>query len=498
MRNESARLAHGLDALDAGRATLKRDSSGEVIRKATGTAGELAGATGAASNEPLNLSEDALALIFERQHADTLRYCHTACAWYKWTGTRWEQDRTRLAFAWARETCRNFGNGQAKFSKAATASAVEKFASTAPGLAVTAEVWDRAPWLIGTPGGTVDLLTGDMRAAVPSERITRQAGAAPASPGVIPSRWLAFLDDATRGDAALIRFLQQMAGYALTGDTSEHALFFIYGAGGNGKSVFLNTITGILGEYAETAAMDTFTASKHDKHPADLAKLKGARLVSASETEDGKAWAEAKIKHMTGGDPIAARFMGGNFFTYTPEFKLVIVGNHKPRLNNVDDATRRRFNIIPFVHKPTTPDKGLERELREEWPAIFRWMIDGCRDWQKNGLQRPAVVEEATREYFEAQDVFGQWLEEACDVGARFVDTSAALFDSWAKYARANCEDPGSAKAFSEAMQKRNFVLRKNTPGANGKRGFAGVRVRLPQALPDRTDPHAWDTDGPL
>lgn len=181
MRNESARLAHGLDALDAGRATLKRDSSGEVIRKATGTAGELAGATGAASNEPLNLSEDALALIFERQHADTLRYCHTACAWYKWTGTRWEQDRTRLAFAWARETCRNFGNGQAKFSKAATASAVEKFASTAPGLAVTAEVWDRAPWLIGTPGGTVDLLTGDMRAAVPSERITRQAGAAPAS-----------------------------------------------------------------------------------------------------------------------------------------------------------------------------------------------------------------------------------------------------------------------------------------------------------------------------
>ena len=158
----------------------------------------------------------------------------------------------------------------------------------------------------------------------------------------------------------MMRFLQQIVGYCLTGDTREHALFFIYGPGGNGKSVFLNTVSAIIGDYATTAAMDTFVASKSDRHPTDLAGLRGARLVAASETEEGRAWAEAKIKAITGGDPISARFMRQDFFTYRPQFKLVIVGNHKPVLKNVDDAAERRFNIIPFDesrHGPTSSSR---------------------------------------------------------------------------------------------------------------------------------------------
>ena len=156
----------------------------------------------------------------------------------------------------------------------------------------------------------------------------------------------------------LQRFLQQMAGYCLTGDISEHALFFVYGTGGNGKGVFLNTVAGILGDYAATAAMDTFTASQGDRHPTDLAMLRGARLVTAAETEEGRAWAESRIKQLTGGDPITARFMRQDFFTFQPAFKLVIVGNHKPVLRNVDEAARRRFNIIPFTRKPPKPDQA--------------------------------------------------------------------------------------------------------------------------------------------
>ena len=148
--------------------------------------------------------------------------------------------------------------------------------------------------------------------------------------------------DATGNDEDLIRFLQQWFGYCLTGVTTEHALLFVYGDGGNGKSVFLNTIASILKDYAVTSAMETFTASNSDKHPTDLAMLHGARLVTASETEAGKAWAEAKIKQMTGGDPITARFMRQDFFTYVPQFKLTIIGNHKLTLNNVDEAARRQ------------------------------------------------------------------------------------------------------------------------------------------------------------
>jgi putative DNA primase/helicase len=150
--------------------------------------------------------------------------------------------------------------------------------------------------------------------------------------------------------------------------------------------VFLNALTAILSAYAATAAMDTFTASKGDKHPTDLAMLRGARLVTASETEEGRAWAEARIKQITGGDPITARFMRQDFFTFVPQFKLTIVGNHQPVLKNVDDAARRRFNIVPFTRKPSHPDPQLEEKLRAEYPAILRWMVDGCLDWQKHGL----------------------------------------------------------------------------------------------------------------
>jgi putative DNA primase/helicase len=128
--------------------------------------------------------------------------------------------------------------------------------------------------------------------------------------------------------------------------------------------------------------METFTASNSDRHPTDLAMLRGARVVTAQETEEGRRWAEARIKALTGGDPITARFMRRDFFTYTLQFKLVIVDNHKPLLRSVGDAERRRFNIVPFTHKPTVPDPELPDRLRAEWPAILRWAIDGALDWQ--------------------------------------------------------------------------------------------------------------------
>jgi putative DNA primase/helicase len=343
------------------------------------------------------------------------------------------------------------------------------------------EHWDRNKWLLGTPGGTVDLRTGDLRPADPREGITKTTAVAPADMVDCP-RWLAFLDETTGSDAETIRFLRQWCGYCLTGDTSAHALVFVYGPGGNGKSVFLNVLTGILKDYATTAAMDTFTASKGDRHTTDLAMLRGARLVTASETEEGQPWAEARIKQMTGGDPITARFMRQDNFTYVPQFKLTIVGNHQPVLRNVDEAARRRFNIIPFTHKPAAPDPRLEESLRAEWPGIMRWMIDGCLDWQRSGLRIPARVTSATDDYFSEQDTFAHWLEEECerDLGNRRTSLYTpvrCLFDAWKTFAQNAGEDPGNIRSFGQSMKRKGFEphRRKST------RGFKGVALKRAQ-----------------
>jgi len=438
--------------------------------------------TKAQADEDL-LTEDFAAQQFANDCAGRLRYCHTTGSWFEWTGTSWRRNETKLAFHWARLLARSLSQTEldegrkAAIRKTSFAAGIERFCQADPVFAVTMEAWDSDPFLLGTPGGTVDLRTGQIRESRPEDGITRLTAVEPADKADCPL-WLRFLDEATGSDADLIRFLQQWAGYSLTGDTREHALVFVHGSGGNGKSVFLNVFTGILKDYATTAAMDTFTASHGDKHPTDLAMLRGARLVTSSETEEGRAWAEAKIKQMTGGDPITARFMRQDFFTFRPAFKLTIVGNHKPILRNVDDAMRRRFNIVPFTRKPVSPDRQLEERLRAEWPGILRWMIDGCLDWQANGLVRPASVIDATRDYFSDQDLFGQWLEQECDAepGNPYkTETSAALFSSWRQYAERAGERAGNQKAFAENMMRRGFENFRTKVS----RGFKGIRLKV-------------------
>src|SRR3981081_3181584 len=316
------------------------------------------------------VTEDAAALAFTERYRNTLRFDHDIGKWFVWTGTHWQCERTGLAFSWARELARELAKAEPNkvrliSSKTSFAGGVERFARTDRTFAVTSDIWDQNIYLLGTPGGTVDLRTGEIRQAMPEDFITKITAVAPADKPECP-RWLQFMREATNDDDGLIAFLQQFSGYMLTGDTKEHSLLFIHGGGGNGKSVYQNTLAGILNNYAETAAMETFVASSMDKHPTDLAMLHGARLVSASETEEGRAWAESRNKKITGGDKISARFMRQDFFEFTPQFKLLLIGNHKPTLRNVDDAARPRFNIVPFIHKPPTPDRHLEHKPPDE------------------------------------------------------------------------------------------------------------------------------------
>lgn len=428
-----------------------------------------------------DLSERGVAEVFATRHGQELRYCHTTSRWLRWDGSVWRVEETRLAFDYAQRLANELGEtasadprAMATLGRANFAGGVERLAQANRAFAVTASVWNTDPMLLGTPGGTVDLRTGKLRTAKPADLISRAAAVAPAERAQCPN-WLRFLHDATGGDHDLMRFLQRWCGYTLTGDTREQALLFIYGPGGNGKSVFLNTLSGILGDYHSTAAMDAFTEAGNGKHLAFLAMLAGARMVSAAETEEGRAWAETRIKEMTGGTPVTANFMRRDPFTFTPAFKLTISGNHKPVLRNVDDAARRRFNIVPFTHKPPRPDPLLEHKLREEWPAIFRWMIEGCLEWQNDGLRRPAIVLAATEEYFDAQDVFGQWTAERCTLDPSMATPPAHLLADFNAWARRNNEGECSRTRFRGWADRQPGLRYKTVKGSNFLQGI-GLR----------------------
>ena len=441
-------------------AGLDPEETGKTLASGLG-----AGRANPRRSEP---SEDDIALAFTALHRDTLRFDHDAGRWYEWDGTRWRPDNSHRAFTYAREIARQYGAaGKANF-----AAGVERFARADRAHAVNADLWDADAMLLGTPGGTVDLRTGDFFDARPADYITKLAGCTPEHGE--PTGWLRFLDEALAGDQEAIRFLRLWMGYCLTGDTREHALIFLHGLAGTGKSVFLNTAAAILGDYAVTAAMETFTASKFDRHSTELAMLKGARLVTASETEEGRAWAEARIKQITGGDAITARFMRQDNFTFRPQFKLTIVGNHAPRLTNPDDAMRRRFNILGFNVKPAAPDLQLESKLKSEHGRILAWAIAGCREWQAGGLIRPAAVQDATAEYFAGEDLLGQWLEDRCTLRAGAFELPAKLYNDWRRYAEEHGEASGTAIAFGKKMAKRGL----GTSSANSIRAHRGVELK--------------------
>lgn len=316
-----------------------------------------------------------------------------------------------------------------------------------------------------------------MRPHIPEDYFTKITAVGPR--GDCP-RFLAFLNSIADGDRELVAYLRRVFGYGLTGLTREHALFFGYGTGANGKSVLLSTISGALGDYHKTAPIETFTASNGDRHPTDLASLRGARLVTATETEEGRRWAESRIKQLTGGDTVAARFMRQDFFEYRPAFKLVIAGNHKPSLRSVDEAIRRRFHLIPFA--VTVPeaerDPDLTEKLKDEWPGILAWLVDGCLEWQAEGLRQPSAVKDATEAYLAAEDSIAAWIDEACEREPAAWEPSTALFASWGNWANSAGEHPGSIKRFSQALELRGFRrVRQRRGGGNPIAGFDGLRL---------------------
>lgn len=258
-------------------------------------------------------TDDQLADIFAEEHRNDLRFVAAWGKWFEWTGKLWREDKTLRAFDLVRKTCKAQGVKRAGMSK--LVAAVQTLARADRRLAATIEQWDTDQMLLNTPQGIVDLRDGTLRKSDPLAFCTKMTAVAPR--GDCPL-FLAFLKRIMGGDAELVAYLQRVCGYCLTGDTSEQAMFFNYGAGANGKSVLMATVSGILADYCVATPIEVFTESKSDRHPTELARLRGARLVTATETEAGRHWAESRLKELTGGEKIAARFMNQNFFEFQP------------------------------------------------------------------------------------------------------------------------------------------------------------------------------------
>ena len=428
-------------------------------------------------------SDEALALRFAGRHAGDLRFVAAWNRWLFWNGMHWQFEETLRAWDFARRVCReaaaqcNKGKTASAIASAKTVYAIERLAHSDRRLAATVDQWDADPWLLNTPDGAIDLRTGQTRAHHVEDYQTKIT--AVGRRGDCP-RFLSFLDRITGGDSELVAYIQRVLGYGLTGLTREHALFFGYGTGANGKSVLLSTAAGILGEYHKTAPIETFTATNTDRHPTDLAGLRGARLVTATETEEGRRWAESRIKQLTGGDTVAARFMRQDFFEYRPQFKLIIAGNHKPSLRSVDEAIRRRFHLIPFA--VTIPaderDSDLTEKLKAEWPGILAWLIDGCLEWQAQGLRPPKAVLEATAAYLSAEDAIASWIDDKCEVDAKSWTSSSELFASWSAWADAAGEQTGSQKRLTQTLESRGFHRHKMNRG----QGLYGLSVKVEDA----------------
>jgi P4 family phage/plasmid primase-like protien len=431
-----------------------------------------------------DISEDRVAAEFAERYGDDFRYDHTPGKWFHFDGSIWAAEQTELAIDHCRQLCRELrakaddARTRNALSRGSASTAVERLARTDRAFAVTSQIWDRSPLLLGTPGGTVDLRTGVLRPACRQDYITMSTAVAPLA-SVSPEKDMpvfhGFLSEVTSGDNELTRYLQQWGGYCLTGETREQVLLFIHGPGGNGKSVFQSILAKLLGSYAWAAPPEMFISSRQDRHPTEMAALRGKRLVTASENESGRAWAEVRIKQLTGGDQISARFMRQDFFTFDPVAKFFFVGNNKPHLNNVDEAMRRRFHILEFNFKPTEPDKHLFQRLEKEGPAILRWFIDGCLDWQKNGFVLPVSLRRATDEYFAEQDIAQQWIDECCDLGPKLAATNKELRESFESFA-AGVGRPVELDIL-ENLRKKAFKAIKNTSGIRG-RGYLGIKPR--------------------
>lgn len=428
--------------------------------------------------------------LFASLHADHLRYVKQRRQWLVYERGRWREDETGAAERAAKDTVREIlrlaaaieddggRRGVTRWAlQSQSARAIEamlRLAQTEPEIALSVDRLDADPFLLACANGTLDLRTGELRPHDSADMISLGTEI-PYDPDATCPRWERFLREVFDGDEELVAFLRHAIGYSLTGDTREHALFILHGAGCNGKSTLMETVKLVLGGFALTASFDTFVRKRNDRNATnDLARLHRARLVMASESGQGRRLDEAVVKEVTGGDTIAPRFLYAEHFEFRPQFKLWLRTNHRPRVDGGDDAIWRRVRLIPFeVSFEGREDKELAETLAAELPGILRWAVEGCLEWQAEGLALPAKVRAATEEYRRDEDVLGAFLAECCELEPTAAVSKSDLRAAYDEF----CAEQGE-KPLTASVLGRELVRRGITSSGDGRRTYRGLRLR--------------------
>lgn len=439
-----------------------------------------------------NLTDAGNSRLFVGFAKNKHRYCPNL-GWLTWDTPRWREvhveeilQTARLVpkrlFRDARKTDGEAGDAIRWWAKTSESrgklEAIVALARSEPEILTRFEDFDVETHVLNTDAGPLDLRTGKLNRCTPENLFTMVAPV-DLDPDAKAPRWEQFLKEVFKDDADLIAFVQRAVGYSLTGDTSEQVFFLLHGSGANGKGVFVHTIEALLGDYAKSAEFRTFMSHKQGGVRNDIARLAGARFVSACESGEGACFDEAIIKQLTGGDRIAARFLYKEHFEFTPAFKVWLATNHKPQIRGTDYAIWRRVMLIPFeaTFPPDKQDRHLEKKLKAELPGILNWALQGFRKWQAEGLSPPKTVQQANDVYREECDVLGSFIDECCEQEERAKAGATALYERYAEYCKENREPPIRQREFGKRLGERGYEKRRSGPG--GRFEWHGIRVVL-------------------
>lgn len=424
------------------------------------------------------------------QHGPDVRYVVEAAKWATWQGDRWALDDTGEIDRMAKQTVRSIyreaadapagtptvevGKHAVRSEGVARIAAMIGLAQTEAGVAIHLQDFDANPFLLNCADGVIDLHSGQKRQHDRAE-LHMKSVPVPYDADATAPTWEKFLaqvlpDEETR------HFVQRAVGYSLTASTREQKFFLLYGGGSNGKSTFLEAIAALFADYAQSATMDTFTEKKNESAiPNDIARMVGARLITTVETKEGMHFNEALIKQLTGGDRITARFLHKEFFDFAPTHKLWVSVNHRPIIKGTDHAIWRRPVLIPFTVTiaEENQDKNLPEKLHGELSGILAWAVRGCLEWQAPGLVIPKTVSDATNEYRAEMDTLAPFLDDKCLVHKTAMVATAALYEAYQNWCKANGEWYESSQAFGRRLSERGFVSGKR----GGKRCWFGLAL---------------------
>ncbi len=432
------------------------------------------------------------------QHRDALRYAATI-GWLEWDGCRWRSDDTLAVQRRAKETARRLLDEAyrcedeerekvvkfaMKSESAASIEAMIKLAKSERPLAVRASDFDCDPWVFNCSNATLDLRTTELRAHDPRDMITRVAGCA-YDPAAECPRWDAFLARVLNGDEGMIAFVRRAVGYTLFGSRPEQVLMICHGTGANGKSTFLETLRHVFGDYAMATDFSSLAPRRNEGPRNDLARLRGARLVTAVEAGAGRAFDEVIVKQLTGGDAIATRFLYHEYFEFQPQFQFFVAANHKPVVKGTDEAIWRRLVLIPFdvTIPPAERDGGLRDALTTEAEGILAWAVRGFREWSEAGLQPPERVRVATSGYRQDMDPLEGFFETRVHRSATARERTSVLFDAYKAWAQNSGEVPLTIRAFGDCLSEKGY----------GSIKSGGVKFRLGLRLASASRPEGGE-----